>query len=251
MAWRLRLSKLHRGQDGIRSSRPPCRAVRALWRKMPLPPAAGRRPGARWYRVRVGQPPPKPPPRPCSACCSRSATAASASPAWSMATTIWHRGTKIRIADIDTPEVGRPRCSARRRRWAGARRHGCANCSTRAPFRSNRSPMAAPRTVFGRRELKLHQHRDGRSLGRVLVREGLAARWGGLETALVLDPLRGSGAVSFGFRPVGDTRDTVQRPKNLRARRIARPSPAPQAGARQDSGAAGEGAERRRWRRAG
>ncbi len=41
--------------------------------------------------------------------------------------TVWYRGEKIRIADIDTPETSRPGC-ARERRMGNARPTGCRRC---------------------------------------------------------------------------------------------------------------------------
>lgn len=90
--------------------------------------------------------------------------------------TFWFAGTKIRVADIDTPEVSQPRCPEER---ALGRR---ATERMRELLNAGRFGLAAPpdgrtRDRYGR-ELRIVT-RGGKSLGEVLVREGLAARWGG------------------------------------------------------------------------
>ena len=90
--------------------------------------------------------------------------------------TIWYRRAKIRIADIDTPEVNQPDCA--RERALGRR----ATERMRQLLNAGSFTLKAPRSSrtrdrFGR-ELRIIT-RDGQSLGMVLVREGLAARWGG------------------------------------------------------------------------
>lgn len=92
--------------------------------------------------------------------------------------TIWYRGTKIRIADIDTPEVTRPACSEERARGEAATER------LRELLNAGRFGMAVPpdgrrQDRYGR-ELRILT-RGGTSLGEVLVREGLAARWGGAK----------------------------------------------------------------------
>jgi len=94
--------------------------------------------------------------------------------------TFWLRGTKIRIADIDTPEVSQPRCP--RERALGQR----ATERMRQLLNAGRFGLAVPpdgraRDRYGR-ELRIVT-RGGQSLGAVLVREGLAARWGGARKA--------------------------------------------------------------------
>jgi micrococcal nuclease len=89
--------------------------------------------------------------------------------------TLWYRGTKIRLADINTPEVSRPACS------------GEARLANRATERLiallNEGPFAIKRAGirdedrYGRK-LRIVT-RDGVSLGEVLVAEGLAERWTG------------------------------------------------------------------------
>ncbi|UNK37724.1 thermonuclease family protein [Shinella sp. H4-D48] len=89
--------------------------------------------------------------------------------------TLWHEGTKIRIADIDTPEVGEPKCSSE------------AALGARATKRMLQLVNAGPfefRAWEGRDEDKYGRKlrvlvRDGRSLGDILVSEGLARTWSG------------------------------------------------------------------------
>lgn len=90
--------------------------------------------------------------------------------------TIWYRGAKIRIADIDTPEVSRPRCprEAELGRKATIRLQ---SLLSEAPFRLEPAPSGRQHDRFGR-ELKVLK-RGNASIGALLVREGLARRWGG------------------------------------------------------------------------
>ena len=88
--------------------------------------------------------------------------------------TFWLRGEKIRIADIDTPEVSRPGCPEERALGdkATLRLQKLLNAG---PFNLTRT--GRDRDRFGRL-LRIVQ-RDGKSLGGQLVREGLARRWDG------------------------------------------------------------------------
>ena len=94
--------------------------------------------------------------------------------------TIWYRGTKIRIADIDTPEISRPGCpnEAAIGKRATERMRALLNAGsfTLAPSADGRDTDR-----FGR-SLRVVT-RDGVSLGEVLVAEGLAERWGGPKIA--------------------------------------------------------------------
>ena len=88
--------------------------------------------------------------------------------------TIWYRGTKIRIADINTPEVSRPACPRE------------AALGERATLRLTALLNAGGFTLEreGRDEDRYGRKlrivtRGGRSLGDVLVAEGLADRWQG------------------------------------------------------------------------
>ena len=89
--------------------------------------------------------------------------------------TLWHKGTKVRVADIDTPEVGDPKCSSE------------AALGTRATRRLLELVNAGPvefQAWPGRDEDRYGRKlrvliRDGRSLGDILVKEGLARTWTG------------------------------------------------------------------------
>lgn len=89
--------------------------------------------------------------------------------------TIWLEGVKIRIADIDAPETHPPRCDHE------------ANLGRRATTRLRELLNAGPFEVrstglrdddqYGRKLRILI--RDGRSIGDMLVSEGLARPWDG------------------------------------------------------------------------
>jgi micrococcal nuclease len=89
--------------------------------------------------------------------------------------TIWHGGVKIRIADIDTPEVFSPKCASE------------AALGRRATERLLELINAGPFEVvpsgsrdadrYGRKLRVLERH--GRSLGDTLIAEGLARPWDG------------------------------------------------------------------------
>lgn len=88
--------------------------------------------------------------------------------------TFYFRGEKIRVADINTPEVSQPRCAAEARLAAEATQR----------FRSllNAGPIELRRGTrdedrYGRKLRTVH--RNGRSLGETLVAEGLAHPWRG------------------------------------------------------------------------
>ena len=88
--------------------------------------------------------------------------------------TFWYRGEKIRIADINTPEVGEPECVYEAELGAAAtgRLHALLNAG---PF--TLEPIDRDRDTYGR--LLRTVTRDGESLGAVLVDEGLAEEWRG------------------------------------------------------------------------
>lgn len=90
--------------------------------------------------------------------------------------TFWLAGTKIRIADIDTPEVSQPRCPQERALGLAATRR-LRELLGAGRFALTTPPDGRTRDRYGR-ELRIVT-RGGQSLGAVLVREGLAARWGG------------------------------------------------------------------------
>ena len=90
--------------------------------------------------------------------------------------TIWLGGTKIRIADIDTPEVSRPRCAREAKLGALA--------TQRMQALLNRGAFSLSPAADGRDEDRFGRKlrvvtRDGESLGAMLVRDGLARAWGG------------------------------------------------------------------------
>lgn len=88
--------------------------------------------------------------------------------------TFWHQGAKIRIADINTPETSRPGCAYE------------AGLGARATVRLTQLLNAGPFVLkqegrdvdYYGRQLRTVT-RDGRSLGRILVAEGLAENWTG------------------------------------------------------------------------
>ncbi|WP_231420843.1 thermonuclease family protein [Sphingomonas sp. Leaf205] len=88
--------------------------------------------------------------------------------------TFWMAGTKIRIADIDTPETHPPRC-AREARLGQAATVKMQALLNAGPF--TLAPIKRDVDRYGRK-LRLVE-RDGVSLGAVLVRHGLARRYGG------------------------------------------------------------------------
>ncbi|MBJ3783781.1 thermonuclease family protein [Devosia sp. MSA67] len=88
--------------------------------------------------------------------------------------TFWLDGVKYRIADINTPEVSSPQCAseADRGREAGLR---LAELLNEGPF--TLAPADRDEDRYGRK-LRVVE-RDGRSIGRQLVAEGLAHEWQG------------------------------------------------------------------------
>lgn len=88
--------------------------------------------------------------------------------------TFWYRGARIRIADINAPEVSEPRCLAEARLGARA--------TTRLTELLNAGaftlqPADRERDVYGRQLFTVT--RAGESLGARLEAEGLAERWRG------------------------------------------------------------------------
>lgn len=81
---------------------------------------------------------------------------------------------KVRIADIDTPEVFSPQCAAEKALAdrATLRLHALLNAG---PIELR--PTARERDIFGRRLAVVR--RDGHSLGDTLVAEGFAHPWNG------------------------------------------------------------------------
>lgn len=88
--------------------------------------------------------------------------------------TFWYRGAKIRIADINTPELSRPGCAAE----AALARRSTERLITllnAGPFTLESGARQSDR--YGR--LLRTVSRDGRSLGATLEAEGLAEHWRG------------------------------------------------------------------------
>lgn len=88
--------------------------------------------------------------------------------------TLWLDGKKIRLADIDTPEISTPRCRAELERGERA--------ADRLVVLLNRGPLRVTRVdrdvdVYGR-ALRVVSV-GGRSVGDTLIAEGLARRWDG------------------------------------------------------------------------
>ena len=90
--------------------------------------------------------------------------------------TIWYKGEKIRIADLDTPEVSKPGCAneAMMGRRATLRLQALLNAG---PFSLEPNPEGRSEDTYGRSLMLVT--RGGASLGAVLVDEGLAEQWGG------------------------------------------------------------------------
>lgn len=89
--------------------------------------------------------------------------------------TLWSQGVKIRIADIDTPEISQPHCAAEKAlgERATARLMEIVNA---APF-DMLAWHSRDEDRYGRKLRVLV--RDGRSLSHVLLSEGLARTWTG------------------------------------------------------------------------
>jgi micrococcal nuclease len=89
--------------------------------------------------------------------------------------TIRYRGIKIRLEDIDAPEISSPQCVSEAARGRRA--------TERLLELMNAGPFAVVRTggrdedIYGRKLRTIE--RAGRSLGDVLIAEGLARRWDG------------------------------------------------------------------------
>src|SRR5829696_2455001 len=88
--------------------------------------------------------------------------------------TIWYGGLKIRLADIDAPEISEPKCASEATLGHRAKR--------RLFELINSGPIEIVRTGrdedrYGRKLRVVMQ--NGRSLGEILVAEGLARRWDG------------------------------------------------------------------------
>ena len=86
--------------------------------------------------------------------------------------TFWLRGERFRIADIDAPEINPPRCEAERIRGEAAKRR-LGELLNAGPF-----PLVARfrgEDQYGRKLPTVM--REGRSIGGISVRPGLARWW--------------------------------------------------------------------------
>jgi endonuclease YncB( thermonuclease family) len=92
--------------------------------------------------------------------------------------TFWYQGNKIRIADINAPEVSNPGCAREAELGAEAteRLESLLNRG-RFTLRPNGDGTGRDRDRYGR--LLRTVTRDGSSVGEELVREGLAEEWKG------------------------------------------------------------------------
>ena len=90
--------------------------------------------------------------------------------------TFWYRGDKIRIADINAPEVSEPHCR-REAQLGAAATVRLTVLLNQGPF--SLEPIDRDRDVYGR--LLRTVTRDGGSVGMELVREGQAERWKGFR----------------------------------------------------------------------
>ena len=89
--------------------------------------------------------------------------------------TIWYEGKKIRVEDIDAPEIAHPKCASE---------EALGNRATERLLElMNAGPFRLVR--YGDRDTDRYGRllrvieRDGQSLGMILVNEGLARRWDG------------------------------------------------------------------------
>ncbi|ASP89556.1 nuclease (plasmid) [Sinorhizobium meliloti] len=88
--------------------------------------------------------------------------------------TFWFKGEKIRIADIDTPELSPPRCTAERVKGEAAKARILVLLNA-GPFSMSTGLRDEDR--YGRKLRTVS--RKGQSFGEILVGEGLARRWDG------------------------------------------------------------------------
>jgi micrococcal nuclease len=89
--------------------------------------------------------------------------------------TLWINGEKVRVADIDTPEISTPKCASELALGNRATRR-LVELVNAGPFRLQAWP-GRDTDRYGRKLRVLV--RDGRSLGDRLVSEGLARTWSG------------------------------------------------------------------------
>ena len=89
--------------------------------------------------------------------------------------TFWYRAEKIRIADIDAPETEQAKCASERALGDRAK-YRLAELLSEAPF-SLEGYGSRDRDQYGRLLRVVYQR--GRSVGQILVGEGLARPWQG------------------------------------------------------------------------
>ncbi len=89
--------------------------------------------------------------------------------------TLWIDGTKVRVADIDAPEVSEPKCASELALGSRATER-LIELVNQGPFELQAWP-GRDKDRYGRALRVLVRH--GRSLGDVLVSEGLARTWTG------------------------------------------------------------------------
>jgi micrococcal nuclease len=89
--------------------------------------------------------------------------------------TIWYRGEKIRLADLDTPEIYSPKCTYELELGRKAKQR-LLELVNAGPFEIG--PTGGPDEDHYGRKLRVLT-RDGRSLSDTLITEGLARRWDG------------------------------------------------------------------------
>ena len=86
----------------------------------------------------------------------------------------WYRGTKIRVADINTPETSNPKCAAEAELGARATARFTELLNAGA---FSLEPVDRAQDRYGRALFTVT--RGGESVGAALVREGLAEEWRG------------------------------------------------------------------------
>lgn len=89
--------------------------------------------------------------------------------------TIWYEGKKIRVEDIDAPEISRPKCASEKALGEKAK-YRLLELMNVGPFELVR--QGNRNTDRYGRLLRVIE-RDGQSLGMILVNKGLARRWDG------------------------------------------------------------------------
>jgi endonuclease YncB( thermonuclease family) len=94
--------------------------------------------------------------------------------------TFWYRGEKIRIADINTPEVSEPGC-AREASLGGRATRRLQDLLNDGAFSLEADPSGRDTDRYGRALRTVH--RDGESIGKTLVSEGLAETWKGRRSS--------------------------------------------------------------------